>query len=998
MPQKRPNYPPMLRLMCLTAGVAVFELLILAGCGGKHDRQDPPPPAPNIQAPDYATVDDDKLKASVASQTNSTFTWSIQGGTFEGDATTTSGAEVHFKAGSVGGLVLTCTAKSPKGTPSEVTKKIVQVVAAPVIEEFKASASKVLAGDAVKLSYTFSGGKATLTDVKEELVSGGSSDVIPLQNTTYTLTVTNAAGRAEKKEREILTVPAPVITRFSSNWPIKPGEPAILTAEFANGTGFVENVGPIQSGGQLMTTAIKENCLYTLTVTNSEMKRSAQTQALVALPARPTLAVGDYHSVQLKPDGSVWAWGDNSQGQLGYAEGGGRTEPGSVHGLSNIISVAAAGLHNLALDGNGRVWTWGDNVSGQLGDGTTFASAKPNIVPNLNDVVFIDCGGFEYDFSLALKSDGTVWAWGANHLGQLGDGSTSNRMTPVQVKSLTDVVSISAGDAGCLALKSDGTVWAWGWTDHEPMDQKKHLTPIQVTGLREIRSISSGSHSLALKADGTLWAWGENYNGQIGDGTKTGRQTPVKVLDSVIAVDAGRGSNLAIQKNGSLWAWGSTFYDELDSDKPTLFPFPIEGFVNTTKISMGVHGLIMQSNGTLWSVGMNTYGQLGYGGSLEQAIPTRIKSLSNIKSIVGSGWSSFALDDQGKVWTWGCNIYEPLTNYRQVRQSLPIVIKELENIQAIAAGEDFGIALKQGQIWAWGMNKQLVLVSDIKDAVGIACGPYHGLALDSKGDVWSWGAYHNVQLQNGNTSIQNTPTRVLEGKRIKALAGSYNSSIALSENGTIWVWGGKDSKGKLRLPSEKAGLKDIKAIAAGPHFQGAVDYQGKAWWWFEDEDRIHPISGVEDAEAIAVGGSYVVVLDAQNRLWHWGTYHENEPTTDKLTLIKTTDISKIKTLSGGYFHCLALTKDQDILSWGMDDYGQLGLGRLLSSETPQKVIFPDSNRPSPAQVLPDGAPLAPSFRLPAFPMPIERRSRFPHPQLDLRRMLQAIPGTARPSF
>ncbi|BAS26700.1 hypothetical protein LIP_0843 [Limnochorda pilosa] len=198
---------------------------------------------------------------------------------------------------------------------------------------------------------------------------------------------------------------------------------------------------------------------------------------------------------------------------------------------SSVAAVAAGDLHSLARQTDGTVWTWGDNDAGQLGDGTTLDRNTPARVDGLNGVAAVAAGSYH---NLALKEDGTIWAWGRNNLGQLGDGTTTTtRPTPVQVSGLTGVVDVAAGWDHSLALRSDGTVWAWGYNAFGQVgigSTTEQHTPVQISGLTGIVAVAGGGyHSLALKSDGTVWAWGYNSTGQLGDGTTTDRYTPVRV-------------------------------------------------------------------------------------------------------------------------------------------------------------------------------------------------------------------------------------------------------------------------------------------------------------------------------------------------------------------------------------------------------------------------------------------------------------------------------------
>ena len=222
---------------------------------------------------------------------------------------------------------------------------------------------------------------------------------------------------------------------------------------------------------------------------------------------RPPVAAGQRHSLAVKSDGTVWAWGYNRNGQLGDGTTTDRSTPGPVPNLTDVVSVAASDRHNLALKRDGTLWAWGQNSNGQLGDGTTTPSLTPKQV--LTGVVSVATG---YHYSLAVKSDGTLWAWGDNEYGQLGDGTWADSFTPKQV--LTGVVAVAAG----------------------------------------------GSHSLALKSDGTLWAWGDNYSGQLGDGTTFPftRTTPqlVNLPGGVVAMGASPTHSMAVKSDGTLWTWG----------------------------------------------------------------------------------------------------------------------------------------------------------------------------------------------------------------------------------------------------------------------------------------------------------------------------------------------------------------------------------------------------------------------------------------------------------
>ncbi|KPA08780.1 RCC1 domain-containing protein, alpha-tubulin suppressor, partial [Candidatus Magnetomorum sp. HK-1] len=207
---------------------------------------------------------------------------------------------------------------------------------------------------------------------------------------------------------------------------------------------------------------------------------------------------------------------------------------------------------------DGTVWGWGYNVSGQLGDGTTTQRSTAVQVSGLNNIIAISTG---YSFAIALKDDGTVWAWGSNAKGQLGDGTTNDSYTPVQVSGLTDVISISCSSNHCLALKNDGTVWAWGDNQYGQLGDNSNTerhTTVQVSGLSGIISIDAPGHSIALKNDGTVWTWGGNTCGQLGDGTTNQSNVPIQItsVTNVNIIGSGASVTLMMKNDGTVWSCG----------------------------------------------------------------------------------------------------------------------------------------------------------------------------------------------------------------------------------------------------------------------------------------------------------------------------------------------------------------------------------------------------------------------------------------------------------
>ncbi|GAB3280468.1 hypothetical protein GCM10027589_07430 [Actinocorallia lasiicapitis] len=281
------------------------------------------------------------------------------------------------------------------------------------------------------------------------------------------------------------------------------------------------------------------------------------------------LASGNYHSLLVKPNGTLWGWGSNFSGQLGTAGAGAKSSATLVPGISELShyprSVAAGERHSLAVKSDGTVWAWGDDSDGQLGNGLAGSTYVPTQVSGLSAVVAVAAG---FESSYALKSDGTVWAWGANSYGQLGNGTTTLSQSPVQVSGITNARALSAGYGFAVVTLNDGTAKAWGSQDSGSLGNGAasgiSTTPSTVFGLTGLRldrdALASGSaHTLAVKTDGTLVSWGLNDDGQLGNGSTTDATSPVSVtgLTNVAKVGGGWVNSYAITSGGVVKSWGS---------------------------------------------------------------------------------------------------------------------------------------------------------------------------------------------------------------------------------------------------------------------------------------------------------------------------------------------------------------------------------------------------------------------------------------------------------
>jgi alpha-tubulin suppressor-like RCC1 family protein len=305
------------------------------------------------------------------------------------------------------------------------------------------------------------------------------------------------------------------------------------------------------------------------------------------------VSAGALHILVRQSDGTVWARGNNWFGQLGNGTSAASSTLIQVPGLTGVVQVSAGGLHSLALRSDGTVWEWGAWGPGEY--------RTPVEVPGLTGVTKIAAGD---GFSLALRSDGTVWAWGNNGSGQLGDGTTTPSAVPVQVSGLSQVTSIAAGIDSALAIGTRGittlkTVWAWGGNGSGQLGDgtlTSHLTPEPVTGIGawSIAGISVGEKfAVVLGSDGTIWAWGADDAGQLGNAPTASPVTrPVETrgMDSGITqVSAGLNHVLALRSNGTVLAWGDNTEGELGtgSTASVTGAVQVSGLAGVTQVSAG---------------------------------------------------------------------------------------------------------------------------------------------------------------------------------------------------------------------------------------------------------------------------------------------------------------------------------------------------------------------------------------------------------------------------
>ena len=606
---------------------------------------------------------------------------------------------------------------------------------------------------------------------------------------------------------------------------------------------------------------------------NDRTARSSPVQVDSGVTWSKIYGFGNHNQrLAIKQNGTMWAWGQNDDGQLGVNDVFKRSSPTQI-GTLTTWATGAVGLNGpAAIKTDGSLWLWGKNSYGQLGINNVLARSSPVQVGSTpGPATSWSEASAGNTHAMALRPDGTLWTWGSNNKGQLGDNSVTYRSSPIQVGSSTTWSQVGGGQTYSMALKADGTMWTWGNNTQSLLGDNTTLersSPVQIGALTTWSSIAAGGSGsmMALKDNGTLWSWGINNRGQVGDGTEINRSSPVQVgaLTTWSKIATGGDNSAAIKTDGTMWLWGLNNYgtigDELTFHRSS--PVQVGALTTWSKVALGNnHTMAIKTDGTLWAWGRNNVGQLGDNTTANKSSPIQVGSLTTWSQIDGGNSFAVALKNDGTMWLWGNNDYgQQGTSTTNISRSSPVQVGSLATWSKISAGtQGMSFAIETDGSWySWGRNASGGLGDDTvinrsspvqvgTEVYGwslVSRGGYHTAAIRADGTLWAWGRNQVGQHGRNDTVLRSSPVQLGTDTNWSKVSASTNCILAIKADNSLWVWGYQDqgvlginSVTPVSSPVQVGATTDWSLIASTRYHAGAIKTNGTLWTWGKSSDH-----------------------------------------------------------------------------------------------------------------------------------------------------------------
>jgi alpha-tubulin suppressor-like RCC1 family protein len=784
---------------------------------------------------------------------------------------------------------------------------------------------------------------------------------------------------------------------------------------------------------------------------NTKTNRSSPVSVVGGISDWCQVSAGFCHSLGLRSNGTVWAWGCNEYGRLGDNTTVNKSSPVSiVGGFNDWCQVSAGRAHNVGVRSNGTAWSWGFGSNGELGNlpnGSvipSFFSSPVSAALGFSDWCCISTG---ISHTVGLRSNGTAWAWGYDGCGRLGDNifSTNCLGSPVSVVGgITDWTSLSAGRNHTTGLRSNGRIFSWGVNNVGQLGDNTVAfkdCPVQLSGETTDWCLISagGEHSLGLKCNGTLWAWGNGCLGQLGNnlsGSTLCRSSPVSVVGGITnwcQISAGTCHNLAVRCDGTAWSWGNNDLGELGNNTKRSRSSPIqvgylftedESIYSVSDIPNSLLGPASLSSSTTPTNGNNNNGfwalfppwNVKFGGVSYSVIYVGTNSYITFTagSTLGTGLSASnpalpkimvgAADQSAQRIYFGTEGTAPNRTYRirfegSVTTSgtlgSPTLLWEItfyeneldridlhtSNTNTVTPGRIIGVYASNGVRWdstitsVTGGAYRLegffstfnVIDEGFTDWCQVAAGNKHSLGIRTNGSLWSWGQNTIGALGDGTTVNRSSPVSVVGGItdwcQIKT---SCQLSVALRCNGSLWSWGsnchgqiGDDTVVDKSSPVSVVGsinwCKVFMDSSDGRTFASSCDCTLFAFGSNDNKEMgigqqnfcasfpVSVLGGFTDWCQVSAGRCHSLGLRCNGSLWAWGNGSfgvlGNDNTETQFSPVSVVGgITDWCQVDAGSFHNVAVRCNGTAWSWGYNYSGQLGDDSIINKSSPVSVV------------------------------------------------------------
>jgi alpha-tubulin suppressor-like RCC1 family protein len=650
----------------------------------------------------------------------------------------------------------------------------------------------------------------------------------------------------------------------------------------------------ITGGTNLWTTGLNVNGQLGNGATDNSISLTKTT-----LKTWRSVAVGPGHTIAVSADGTLWAWGLNNSGQLGLGNTTNYSFPQQVGALTTWVRAYANGSlttssYSIAVKSDNTAWSWGYGANGTLGQGSTTSVSSPVTVGgSLSWSGVSQQASAGPDSVIMVTTAGTMYAWGKNQFGQLGQGTTSVNATSTPTAIAGTWLAASSGAQAMSAIKSTGTLWTWGKNTLGQLglgDTTNRSSPVQVTlgtAYQAWNMVTMGFDSaMGVVYSGTTeatatrqtWSWGNNNVGQLGLGNTTNASAPVQVITSSPVSQLSMSTFIAsgsmiqgLYDTATLWSWGNNNVGQLGLDDTTNRSSPVQVSIGGVSTDWSITNTGGASTMALYGQAYKFFGsgtnsatayQLGLGTTGNVSNMTQIGTANKLwKSIRGQPNCQFALGYDNTLWAWGNNNNGRLGLGDTTTRSTPVQVGTLTNWNLpgpTTNGNALAVVKTDGTLWVWGVNSggQLGLGDTTDRSSPVQVGTLNTwkyaimaqnvmCAIKTDGTLWTWGTNAQGALGQGSTTPYSSPKQVgiltnwnsafADQQNISAPGGSIS---VVKSNGTLWTWGagasgqmGLGSTANISSPQQVGALTNWMTLGCSSGSVLALKQDGSLWAW-----------------------------------------------------------------------------------------------------------------------------------------------------------------------